>query len=47
MPQVPIESDLNPLPATRPPGSFGARFLGWFLLFSSVGLVSCQSLFYL
>lgn len=33
--------------ATRPRASFGVRFLGWFLLSSSVGLLSCQSLFFL
>lgn len=36
-------------PPTRPPSrpSFGARILGAFLLCWSLGLVSCQSFFFL
>ena len=34
-------------PATRPTAALGVRLIGWFLLSSSLGLVSCQSLFVL
>jgi hypothetical protein len=40
-----------PKPNEEPPGairrSFGARLLGALLLLGSVGMVSCQSLFFL
>jgi hypothetical protein len=42
-----IKTDTGQALATRPRASFGVRFLGWFLLTSSVGLLSCQSLFVL
>jgi len=42
-----IKTDADQAPATRPRASFGSRFLGWFLLTSSVGLLSCQSMFVL
>ena len=41
------KTDAGHEPATRPRASFGVRFLGWFLLTSSVGLLSCQSMFVL
>jgi hypothetical protein len=34
-------------PASRPTAALGVRLIGWFLLTSSLGLVSCQSLFVL
>ena len=37
----------EPVPATRPRGSVGTRILGGLLLTFSLGLVSCQSLFFL
>jgi len=33
-------------PPTRPRRSLGLRVLGWTLLTGSVGLVSCQALFF-
>ena len=44
---IPTISDADREPATRPRASLGVRFLGWFLLSSSLGLVSCQSLFFM
>jgi len=44
---TPTISDADRAPLTRPRASLGVRFLGWFLLSSSVGLVSCQSLFFM
>lgn len=44
---LPTINDTGREPATRPRASLGVRFLGWFLLSSSLGLVSCQSLFFL
>jgi hypothetical protein len=46
MSNLPTRSDEPQLPATRPTSSPGLRFLGWFLITSSVGLVSCQSMFF-
>ena len=49
MPSPPTITDTvrEPVPAMRPRGSAGARFLGGLLLTFSLGLVSCQSLFFL
>ncbi|MFE8032730.1 hypothetical protein [Thiohalocapsa marina] len=35
-----------PPPETRPRGTLGGRFLGGLFLTFSLGLVSCQSLFF-
>jgi len=44
---LPTKTDSSAEIATRPRASYGVRFLGWFLLTSSVGLLSCQSMFFL
>jgi len=47
MTQSPANSNSAREPAIRPTAALGVRLIGWFLLTSSLGLVSCQSLFVL
>ena len=47
MTQLPATSNSAREPASRPTAALGVRLIGWFLLTSSLGLVSCQSLFVL